>query len=94
MRSKRAVYNIITSLLLQFVIIINGFVVPKIIISSYGSSVNGLIASIGQFLSYIALLDSGFTAVVKSELYKPIAEKNISKINNILKSADLWDVLH
>lgn len=90
MRSKRAVYNIITSLLLQFVIIINGFVVPKIIISSYGSSVNGLIASIGQFLSYIALLDSGFTAVVKSELYKPIAEKNISKINNILKSADLF----
>lgn len=90
MRSKRAIYNIITSLLLQLVIIINGFVVPKIIISSYGSSVNGLIASIGQFLSYIALLDSGFTAVVKSELYKPIAEKNISKINNILKSADLF----
>lgn len=88
MRSKRAFLNITTNLILQVVIIIYGFIVPKIIISNYGSSINGLISSITHFLGYIALLDSGFTAVVKSQLYKPIAAKDYRTINDILKSSD------
>lgn len=87
-RSKKAIYNICSNFLLQFIVIIYGFIVPKIIISCYGSETNGLISSITQFLSYIALLDSGFTAVVKSQLYKPIADKNKNKVASILKSAD------
>ena len=85
MRSKKAIVNIISLLLFQATTIICGFIVPKLIISNYGSNVNGLISSITQFLAYIVLLDSGFTAVVKSQLYKPIAENNYDKINAILK---------
>ena len=70
MRSKKAIYNIVTNLVLQIVTIIYGFIVPKIIISNFGSNTNGLISSITQFLSYIALLESGFGPVVKSILYK------------------------
>ena len=46
MRSKKIVYNIISNLILQLFIISYGFIVPKIIILSYGSNVNGLISSI------------------------------------------------
>lgn len=88
MRSKKAIYNVISNLILQIVIVIYGFIVPKIIISTFGSDVNGLISSITQFLMYIALLESGFGPVVKSVLYKPIAQKNKSEIENILKSAE------
>lgn len=88
MRSKKAIYNIATNLLLQFITIIYGFIVPKIIISNYGSNTNGLISSITQFLAYIVLLDSGLTAVIKSQLYKPISTKDTNKINSILKAAD------
>ena len=88
MRSKKALYNIATNLFLQIVVIIYGFIVPKIIISTYGSSVNGLISSITQFLAYISLLDSGFTAVIKSQLYRPIAEKDNKTLSLILKSAN------
>jgi O-antigen/teichoic acid export membrane protein len=88
MRSKKALYNIISNLLLQIVIVIYGFIVPKIIISSFGSSVNGLISSITQFLAYITLLESGFGPVVKAALYKPIAEKDKKTINNILRTAE------
>lgn len=84
MRSKKAIVNFLTSLLLQIIVIIYGFIVPKIIISSFGSIVNGLVSSITQFLGYINVLDSGFGYVVKSLLYKPIAEKNKEKIGNIL----------
>lgn len=88
MRSKKALYNISTSLLLQVIVILYGFIVPKIIISSFGSSVNGLISSITQFLAYITLLESGFGPVVKAALYKPIANKDYNTIANILKTTE------
>ena len=88
MRSKKAIYNIITNFILQLIVIINGFVIPKLIISKFGSAVNGLTASITQFLSYITLLEAGFGPVVKSVLYKPIAKKNKDEILNILKSSE------
>ena len=36
-RSKKALINTATSLLLQFVTVISGFIVPRIIIGTYGS---------------------------------------------------------
>ena len=88
MRSKKALYNIISNIVLQIVIIMYGFIVPKIIINNFGSNVNGLLSSIVQFLSYIALLESGFGPVVKSVLYKPISNKDKSTIQNILKTSE------
>ena len=88
MRSKKAILNIITSLLLQVVVLICGFIVPKLIITKFGSNVNGLISSITQFLAYITLLEAGFGPVVKAALYKPIASKNKKQIENILKASE------
>ena len=69
MRTKKALMNVSMSLLLQILVVLYGFIVPKIIISNFGSEVNGLIASITQFLGYIALLESGFGPVVKAVLF-------------------------
>lgn len=88
MRSKKAVVNIISSLLLQFATLICGFIVPRLIIKNFGSNVNGLVTSITQFLAYISLLESGFGPVVKSILYKPIANKNKEEIEKILKASE------
>ena len=88
MRSKKAIYNIISNLMLQFVVVIYGFIVPQIIIGNFGSNVNGLISSITQFLAYITLLESGFGPVVKATLYQPIAEKDNKTIKNILKASE------
>ncbi len=88
MRSKNAIYNIISNLLLQIIVIVYGFIVPKIIISSFGSDVNGLISSITQFLAYITLLESGFGPVIKAALYKPIAKKDNKTIKSILKTSE------
>ena len=88
MRSKKAAYNVGSNIVLQAIIIIYGLIVPKIIISSFGSSINGLISSITQFLAYITLLESGFGPVVKSVLYKPIADKDNKTIANILKTSE------
>ncbi len=88
MRSKKALYNIISNIVLQAVIIISGFIIPKIIIGSFGSAVNGLVSSITQFLAYITLLESGFGPVVKAALYKPIANKDNKTIGSILRTSE------
>lgn len=84
MRSKKALKNITVSLVQNIVVIICGFIVPKLIITNFGSDVNGLINSITQFLAYITLLESGIGPVIKSKLYKPIAKKEKNEIENIL----------
>ena len=88
MRSKKAIYNIISNFILEIIIIIYGLIIPKAIIKEYGSEVNGLVASISQFLGYIALLEAGVGPVVKSALYKSIAKKDNKNIANILRSSE------
>lgn len=87
MRAKRAFYSIIANLILQFIIIIYGFIVPKVIIDNFGSEVNGLVTSITHLLGYIAMLESGFGPVVLAALYKPIEKRDIKKITNILMAS-------
>lgn len=88
MRSKKAIINIAMTLLLQIVAIIYGFIIPKVIITSFGSEVNGLVSSITQFLAYITLLESGVGPVIKASLYKPIANKDKKEIANVLRASE------
>lgn len=88
MRSKKALKNIISNLLLQATVIVCNFIIPILVIKKFGSNVNGLVSSILQFLAYITLLDSGVGAVVKSYLYKPIANKNKEEIQNIIYASN------
>lgn len=88
MRSKRVIYNILSNLFLQLIVLVYGFVVPKLIISHFGSDINGLVSSITQFLAYISLLEAGIGPVVKAALYKPIASNEKKQIKNILKSTE------
>lgn len=87
MRSKKAIKNIISSVFQQIITFICGLIVPRAIIGTFGSSVNGLISSITQFLSYITLLEAGIGPVIKAALYKPIAKKDIYEIEKILKAS-------
>lgn len=88
MRTIKALKNMITSVIQQIVAFVCGLIVPRLILGSFGSDVNGLINSITQFLAYITLLESGFGPVVKSILYKPIAKKDKQQIENILKASE------
>ncbi len=87
-RSKKAVYNISASLLLEMVSIICGFILPKVILSTFGSTYNGITTSITQFLAYITLLRAGVGGVTRAALYKPLAENNIEKVSAIIKATE------
>ncbi|EIF6168326.1 lipopolysaccharide biosynthesis protein [Clostridium perfringens] len=87
MRKKLFMWNTITSLLSKFVAIICAFILPRLILQTYGTEVNGLVSSISQFLTVIALTEFGVTAVVQSALYKPLAENDFDNISKIMASS-------
>lgn len=86
--NKITLINMLSSFALQIVTIISGLIVPKLILSTFGSEVNGLVSSLNQFLSYITLLEGGITSIVMTNLYKPLVEKKYDKIEIILSTAN------
>lgn len=85
---KKLKMNTATSLLYQVISIVSGFVLPRLILQYYGSGINGVVSSITQFLSVIALCECGVGAVVQSALYKPLAENNLLEISKIYVSSN------
>ncbi|MCC8015043.1 MAG: sugar isomerase [Eubacterium sp.] len=86
-RGKKLAANTITSLTFQITTIVCGFVLPRLILQSFGSDVNGLVNSITQFLSLIAFLELGVGSVVQSSLYKPLSQNDNNEISKIVVSA-------
>lgn len=78
----------VSGLVLQFFTIIGGLILPKIILTCFGSEVNGLVSSLNQFLSYITLVEGGITGVIVANLYKPIVDHDNQKISSVLVTAE------
>ena len=72
----------------QITTLICGFVLPRFMLLYYGSAVNGMLASITHFLSFISFLDMGVGAVIQANLYKPLADKNNIQISQIIKASE------
>lgn len=85
---KITLLNISTSLFLQFITIISGFIIPKIILETFGSEVNGLVSSITQFLNYVTLIEGGIGGVVLANLYKPLYNNDVDMISSIINTAN------
>ena len=83
---KKMKKNIVISVIYQIVAIVYGFILPKIILEKFGSNVNGLMHSIKQFIGIIGFLDMGVGQVVRSALYKPLANHNDTQLSCIMVS--------
>lgn len=86
LRKKKLAKNTVSSLVFRITTIICGFIVPRLILNSYGSEINGLINSIMQFLGIIAFLELGVGAVVQSSLYKPLSVNDNDGVSSIVVS--------
>lgn len=87
-RKKKLVLNSITSLLYQLVALMCGFVLPRVFLSTYGSTVNGLVSSIAQFLGFISLCEMGVGVVIQSTLYKPLATGDMLGVSKVVISSE------
>lgn len=86
MRLKRGLMNVIAGIGSQLLILAFGMIVPRMMILTYGSEVNGFFSSISQLLSYLTLLEAGVGAAAIQALYKPIAKDDKLGISEILSA--------
>ena len=87
-RKKRLFYNTLSSFLYQLTTIICGFILPRLILSAFGSEVNGLVNSITQFLGFFSFMELGIGAVIESSLYKPLADRDVTQVSRVITSAN------
>gem|GEM_PF-66294 len=90
MRAKRASYNAISGLFYEAVAIVAGFILPRLILTRFGSDYNGAIASVTQFIGYIAVFTAGVSAVTQAALYKPLADGDVLKISGITRATEIF----
>lgn len=73
-------------LIYEFTAIVCSFILPRFILVSFGSNINGLVLSITRFLNISTLLDAGVGSVAKAALYKPLAEHDENTVSKIYVS--------
>lgn len=78
--------NGLTSLIFQFITLLSGLIIPKLLLTAYGTQVNGLNYSITQMLSVISYFDLGVAAVAQATLYKPLYQKDYYQVSMIFNS--------
>ena len=88
MQNNILLYNSISPLIYQITTIVCGFILPRLILSHFGTEINGLVNSISQFLGVISFLELGVGAVVQSSLYKPLADNDNINVSKVIASAD------
>ena len=87
MRSEQAFKNMAANLFLQIVVFISGIILPRFILQAYGSSINGMITSVNQFLTYLGLSEAGVATASVVALYTPLALGRKDEVNSILSAA-------
>ena len=75
---------------MQITTVICGFILPRLLLDSFGSEVNGLTQSISQFLGIVSFLELGVGQVIHSSLYRPLANGDMLRTSIILKSGSKY----
>lgn len=88
MRTKKLVFNTISSWIYEVLAIISSLILPRVFLAFYGSEVNGLVQSITQFLSIISFMQLGIGAVIQASLYKPLVNGDNEEISRVITSAN------
>jgi O-antigen/teichoic acid export membrane protein len=88
MRTKLSLYNTISAIFQQIINLVVNFILQKVMITIYGSAINGLVSSIRQIISYLNLVEAGLSGAAVYALYKPLANKDKDEINGILSASN------
>lgn len=89
-KSKRVFNNLIWGAASQLLTILLGIILPRLVLTSYGSEINGLINSVTQIYSYIALLEAGIGTATVQALYKTLGEENQAETNAVLAATNRY----
>lgn len=86
-KKKLVAKNIIYSSITRLIILVIGIIIPRLLITSFGSEVNGLLSTVTQIFTYLALVEAGIGNSAINALYKPLGEKDFREANEVAGEA-------
>lgn len=86
-RIKNTLLSTALNITEQIIAMIFGLIVPRLVIKTFGSEVNGLTAFISQMLQVFGLLQAGMIGASIFALYEPIAKKDYAQMNIIVDAS-------
>ncbi len=86
-RTLQFIKNVGGSAILQIVTIITGFISPRLMLTAFGSEINGITSSITQFISYLTLVEAGLSNATVFALYKPLADKDTKARDAVISAS-------
>lgn len=89
-RLRKASLNMKWLIIYQVTIFSCNLVLPRLIISNYGSAYNGMISSITQFLNFVSILRLGVSGATRVSLYQSLANNDIKKTSGILNATEIY----
>ena len=87
---KKITYNLMLGFISEIVTILLGIIVPRLVLTNYGSEVNGLINSVTQIYAYIALLEAGIGAATVQALYRTLGKNSRAETNAVLAATNRY----
>lgn len=84
MRTKNSVKNILIAVFCNIITIFLNFFSQKIFIEKLGIEYSGLNSVFSNIISMLSISELGIGTAIIYHLYKPISEKNISKIKSLM----------
>ncbi|MDR0304601.1 MAG: hypothetical protein LBH98_07555 [Chitinispirillales bacterium] len=82
--NKEIIRNVFINIFAQVITLVIGFILPPLIITTYGSAQNGMVASIAQFIAYLSVVEAGIGAASIAALTKPLYNNDKNQINSII----------
>lgn len=82
--------NFLVGLFSQLVVLVIGLIIPRIILTHYGSDTNGLINTITQIFTYMALLEAGIGMASRNALFKPLIKNDRETVSKVLSASRVY----
>lgn len=89
-RTKKAFINTFALATKAVVALLCNFLLPRLILGYFGSTYNGLISSITQFLNIVSILKIGVAGSTRVELYKSLSEHDSDKTSSVINATQRY----
>lgn len=83
-KTKATILTVLVSIASSILVMGFNLIYNNLIIKIYGSSINGLISTLTQFVSLFTIIEGGFGVASVVAVYEPIVKKDYKKLNDIL----------
>lgn len=87
---KKIFANLIVGFGGQLITIGLGIILPRLLLTSFGSEINGLVSTVTQLYTYIAILEAGIGATSLNALYKFFANNDRDGIAETLNATKIY----